>query len=127
MKLFAGVTDGCPKATEELACRFNHPLAYQAGNCRKGTLPLELGMLSLEAGTSVLSAVTMADDGAVVVRLYETSGQDDAVTLHFGADVKSAVSVNLLEQENGREVKVNGGDVSFTVPARSLFEVKVQR
>lgn len=127
VKLFAGVTDGCPKATEELACRFNHPLAYQAGNCRKGTLPLELGMLSLEAGTSVLSAVTMADDGAVVVRLYETSGKDDAVTLHFGADVKSAASVNLLEQENGREVKVSGGDVSFTVPARSLFEVKVQR
>lgn len=58
-------------------------------------------MLSLEAGTSVLSAVTMADDGAVVVRLYETSGKDDAVTLHFGADVKSAASVNLLEQENG--------------------------
>ena len=127
MKLFAGVTDGCPKETEELATRFNHPLAYQAGNCRKGTLPLEMGMLALEAKTSVISAITMADDGAVIVRLYETCGKDDAVTLHFGAEVKSAVSVNLLEQDNGREVRVNGGDVSFTIPANSLFEVKILR
>lgn len=127
VKLFAGVTDGCPRETEELAARFNHPLAYQAGNCRKGTLPLELGMLALEAKTSVLSAITMADDGAVVVRLYETCGKDDEVTLHFGAAVKGAVSVDLLEQDNGREVRVNGGDVSFTIPARSIFEVKVQR
>ena len=84
-------------------------------------------MLALEAKTSVLSAITMADDGAVVVRLYETCGKDDEVTLHFGAAVKGAVSVDLLEQDNGREVRVNGGDVSFTIPARSIFEVKVQR
>ncbi len=127
VKLFAGVTDGCPKETEELATRFNHPLAYQAGNCRKGALPLEMGAMTLEAKTSVISAVTMADDGAVIVRLYETCGKDDAVTLHFSTAVKDAVSVDLLERSNGRGVQVKGGDVSFTVPASSLFELKVRR
>ena len=82
-------------------------------------------MLALKAKTSVISAITMADDGAVIVRLYETCGKDDAVALHFGAEVKSAVSVNLLEQDDGREVRVSGGHVSFTIPANSLFEVKV--
>lgn len=126
VSLFIGVTDGCPKKTEELARRFNRKLAYQAGNCRKGTLPLELGMLSCEAESSVVSAVTFADDGCMIVRLYETAGREDHVTLHFGAPVEEAVSVDLLERPDGRAAAADGAAVSFSVPRSSLFEVKVR-
>ncbi len=125
ISILLGAFDGCPKQAEETASCFTHKLCYQAGNAHKGTLPLKSSFLSSCAESSVVSAVAACDDGSFIVRLYETAGKSDKVTLHFGAAVKSAVSVNLLEKPDGRTVSVSGSDVSFEIEPRCIFAVKI--
>ena len=116
----------CPKALEDTATTFNHPTYFMSNNAHKGTLPTTMSFLELDAQTTVLSALLPTEDVNVVnARFYETAGKDDKVTLKFGKTPTAAVSVDLNGREVESDVAVNGNEVSVSVKANCIGEVKV--
>ena len=85
-----------------------------------------MSFLELDAQTTVLSALLPTEDVNVVnARFYETAGKDDKVTLKFGKTPTAAVSVDLNGREVESDVAVNGNEVSVSVKANCIGEVKV--
>ena len=79
--LHIAAEDFCPKALEEAASEKNHAMNYEPANSHKGVLPSEGSFLNFDGGTAVISSMTLAENGEVVFTLYETCGEDTAVTL----------------------------------------------
>ena len=80
-------------------------------------------LLTLESGSSVLSGITKAEDGGLLVRVYETEGKTDTVQLKLGFPYKSAQTVSLEEKPNGGKVTGTDDTVSFTVEPLSLIHI----
>ena len=77
-----------------------------------------------------ISAVKMpeeADGKEMLIRLYETEGQDTEVTLAFCREIREAVLVdineNVLSDVSRPEVKEN--QVTFQVEAASIASIKL--
>ncbi len=111
---------------ERMATSFNHRLFYQPSNRHPGKLPMEGGLMTVEADGAQVSAVLPAGDGSLLVRVYETAGKDSRVRLIFGSVPQSAVRVNLMGNETGEASSVCGRCVEFTVAPYSLAAVKVR-
>ena len=77
---------------------FNNPLIVRKSSPHSGTLSDHWGLLDVSPSNVLLSALKLANDGAVVIRVYEAAGEPvtgAAITLH--ADVLSAQEANLME------------------------------
>lgn len=89
-----------------------------------GDMTQPSSFLSVENDHVIVETVKTAMDGdGLIVRMYEAHNQRGQVKLHFGRPVKSAVEVNLLEQEVG-PATVEGGSVSCAIRP---FEIKTLR
>ncbi len=113
----------------ENAATLNHPLTVISARPEKGNLPLSQGFLALKSGNAAVSAVKLAEaaDDALIIRVYETEGQETPVELSFAQSIKSAVLVDLTENEvPGGSIDINGNEVSFQLAAHSVASLKVQ-
>ncbi len=126
ISLFAGAIAPDAGTAEKLAQRCTHALCYQPSNCHAGTLPMENSLFRVDSDTAVLSAVTEAEEGGLILRFYETAGQIDNVCVRFGKAPSAAQAVDLAEQETAQPVTVHGNDVRFAVQPNSLFAVHVR-
>ncbi len=122
--LSVAVEDACPKAMEELATDINHGMSYQPVVAHKGTLPAESALLRFESDTAVLSSVSLAKDGSLLVRAYETCGKPGCAKVTLGFNAKEAQLVDLSERVTG-EAKAEGNTVCFELAANSLACVKI--
>ncbi len=78
---------------------FSHPVDVISG---KGSQPIRESFLTLEKGTVIISAVKKAegiDSKDVIIRLYETDGNETDVTLRFAYPVLSADWVDTHEEK----------------------------
>lgn len=119
-----GLETDCPKALEELASDVNYPLHFISDGSHTGTLPQETELLRFEAETAVLSGVTTADNGDLLVRFYETCGKACQVKLETLLPVKSAQSVDLMER-NCVQAETDGNTVTLTVQPYCIGEVRI--
>lgn len=122
--LFVGAEDACPKALEEFAVGLNCPLQYLPTNQHSGDWGMEKSMLSFESGTAVLSCVTTADDGGLLVRYYEACGKDTEISVTLDGAVKSAALTNLMGDEAGT-ASIQGTTVTAKVSANHIGAVKI--
>ena len=125
INLYLALSDATPKAMEELATDCNRALSYQPAGSHKGSMAPTGSLLTLESGSSVLSGITKAEDGGLLVRVYETEGKTDTVQLKLGFPYKSAQTVSLEEKPNGGKVTGTDDTVSFTVEPYSIQTVKL--
>jgi len=114
----------------QLGYDYNHSLTVLSTRPKAGTWPLTHGFITLEAGTVAISAVKVpeeADGKEMLIRLYETEGQDTEVTLAFCREIREAVLVdineNVLSDVSRPEAKKNR--VSFKVEAASIANIKL--
>ena len=115
------------KVLEDIATAINHPAYFLSNNSHPGALPMEQSYLSLDAASTVLSAVLpTGEPDALHVRFYETAGRDDPITLHFSRPVTSAVSTDLNGEARPGDISVRGNTVSLTAKAWSLGQVEVR-
>ena len=81
---------------------FNHPLTVISSRPQEsGNWPLAHAFIQLEAGTVAVSAVEMPEEAKgkeMLIRLYETEGQDTTVKLAFCRDIQEASLVDINEQ-----------------------------
>jgi len=86
---------------------FNHRLiAVQTGS---KDLKHEFKSVKLEPDNLIISAIKKAEkDNALIIRFFETRGERCDASLVFPSQIKSAESVNLLEEEPSQLVIKNG-------------------
>jgi len=125
INLWVAVDDSCPKALKTTADDFCYPMNYVSTGSHKGELTPAGSLLGFDAKTSVFSAAGLTGDGSLYVRVYETCGKDDTVTLMLPFSPKSAVLIDLNEKEIGL-AQVSGNVVSFKVKANCIAGVKVR-
>lgn len=125
INLAVGVSESCPKIVEELATNINNKFCFHSSNSHKGSLPLDFGLVEFNCDTAVISAITYANDGELLVRFYENCGKSSDVTITLGKQVKAAQSVDLMENPVDEIVSVNGNVVSCKARAYSITTLKI--
>ncbi|SHL38643.1 alpha-mannosidase [Roseibium suaedae] len=94
--LFEG--EGIPAKAEA----FNHPLRLEDAGEADTSLLLDSpdALIALEGGSVTVESVKQSEDGSgVVIRLWETHGQETATELLLPEGVKSLAEVDILERE----------------------------
>jgi len=110
---------------------FNHPLTVISSRPQEsGNWPLAHAFIQLEAGTVAVSAVKMPEEAKgkeMLIRLYETEGQDTTVKLAFCRYIQEASLVDINEQPlaDAPKPEVEGGKVAFPVGAGSIANIKL--
>ena len=100
-----------------------HAFFYQPGNVHEGTLPTEGGLVRLAAGEVSVLSVRPGENGEIVIRGYEASGNDGKAVFAFSQPVKEAYLTNL--EENAAKEATDIKDCEVTIPVRknALFEL----
>ena len=130
LALTAGTAD--PIELETLAYEATHITNYQSSMPHKGKLPAEMSMMKFESNSSVLSSVTMAQNGNLLIRAYEVSGNTDKITVSFDSlsvlknKIKSADVVNLDGSKNGTEIIVKDNRVYFEIEPYCIQAVEIE-
>ncbi len=119
-----GAETACPKLLEEMAAAINCPLHFVSGSQHTGSLPLECGLLSFQSDSAVISGVTTAENGDLLVRFYETCGKSATVTLKTAFPIQHAAAVNLMEQTL-HNISVESNQVTVTVEPYSIGAVSI--
>ena len=124
INLLVSVDSALPKALQEAAADFCHPMSYLHTGSHKGQLAPEGAMLEMAAATSVFSSAGATGDGALLVRVYETCGKADSVTIKLPFEPKKAVLVDLGENVTG-VADIQGRNVVFPIRANSIAAIKI--
>lgn len=123
IRLHAGVEEGCPKALYDTAFALHHPLRFQSGGVHKGELPAEASLLDITAEGTVLSGIFSEND-ALHIRLVETCGKADTVTLSLRDVVSNAELVDLSGQKTG-DVQVSGHTIKVNMEPNTVATVRI--
>jgi len=120
------VSSDDPKVLGDTAAVYDHPLYFLSSSSHKGSLPMEQSYLKLDARSTVLSAVVGSPRGdGLHVRLFETAGTEDSVTLGFAAPVTCSAAVDLRGRQVPSDITVKGREVTLTVKANTIAEIAV--
>ncbi|HEY3323640.1 MAG TPA: glycoside hydrolase family 38 C-terminal domain-containing protein [Planctomycetota bacterium] len=125
----AGLT---PADLTRMGAAFNQPLQVVPTDVHKGTLPKQAELLSCEPGNVLVSSIKKAEDErALIVRLYETSGEATTAKVSLNAGLWGAISgaeeVDLLEKPLAKSTaKASKGGFRVSVPAYGIASVKVR-
>ncbi len=123
--LWIGTCPANEKKAEELALSYNHNMFYQPSNCHTGTLPMEYSLLKVDAENAVVSGVVPNEDGSILVRVYETSGQSGQARITFNQKVTDAAAVNLMGEIQPGKAEVVEKQVILDLEPYSIAAVKV--
>ena len=109
---------------------FNHPLTALSVKPAGGSLPMAHSFVYLLSGTAVISAIKAPEDkrnNTLIVRLYETDGEDTNVRLRFAQEVHGLKAVDIHEQviADAKNMRIEGNDVVVGLSANSVLTVRV--
>ena len=113
-------------------CDLNHPLRIVGTDVHEGKLPAQAQFASVGPDNLIVSTVKKAEDeNALVVRVYETAGQQTTARIRFDRKLLGKVSgareVDLLERPVAKSAaKVSGNVVTVAVPPFGIASVKVK-
>lgn len=111
------------------ALEFNTDLdAMQLQNGIK--TPLKRYFLKIEPENVVLSALKRAEDGeGVILRFYETKGEETDARITLFREPKAVKTVNMLEEEDEgvkKELKKEGERIEVTLKPFEIVTLKIQ-
>jgi alpha-mannosidase len=113
-----------PKALCETAGDLCRGMSVISGSRHPGKLPLAQELLRLDAASTVLSSTSLSEEGDLLVRVYETAGQEDTVTLTGPGAIKTAALV-ALDGAVIRSLEPEGCSVSFRILPWKIGTVKI--
>ncbi len=123
--LVIGQDDG--KALLDAAAFCNHPAYFCSNYAHPGELSMEQSFLGLDSTSTVLTALVPTEKKEVItLRLCETCGRDDAITLRFSKSPVRAVCTDLTGKETGQTPIIEGCTVRITARAHSLCQLRIE-
>ena len=100
------------------------PLAVQTASA--GDLPQEFSFLRISPNNLILSALKKAEDSdEVILRFFETKGEETIAELELFRKIERATVANLLEQEE-YELKVNHNRLRMEVKPFEIVTLKLK-
>jgi alpha-mannosidase len=103
----------------------NVPLLAVATAPHPGELETARSLLSVDAPNVVIEAVKQAEDGSLVVRVYEAWGRRGPVTLRAPWLIGRVTTTDLMERELGT-VASDRSEVSFTIAPFEIATFKLE-
>lgn len=105
----------------------NHPVEVLETTAHSGTLPASHSFVAFESQHVILDTLKRAEDSDdVIVRMYESAGGREQVSIQFQFPVESVQVTNLLEQPESQLTVANTG-VSTGLSAFEVQTLKVLR
>jgi alpha-mannosidase len=101
------------------------PVPAVPGGAHRGALGTRHSFLELSAANAVVEAVMRADDGALVVRLYEAWGRRGPVTVRVPGPVTRASVTDLLGRPLA-DAPVSGNEVSLELTPFQIVTLKIE-
>lgn len=111
---------------------FCHPVSFISGRKHDGSLPLEGSFLKLIKGTVAVSTVKLPEDcnsnKQMLIRLYETSGENTKTAFKLPHNVSKAwfTDINENELSDGGIIDISGDYIEFEVHANSIVNVIIE-
>ncbi|MDO8685011.1 MAG: glycoside hydrolase family 38 C-terminal domain-containing protein, partial [Armatimonadota bacterium] len=108
------------------AHQHNVPLRPIITSVHPGRQPREKSFIRVEPANLIVSALKKSDrDGSLILRIYNTTGEDATASIKVGFPIKSGTLANLNEEPVGKELNLSDeGSFSFDMPA---FRVQTLR
>jgi alpha-mannosidase len=132
IKLWIALEESEPKALHDTAFALCHPPSIVSGSVHPGSLPPEKELLRMDSASTVLCSCA-ASSGGLLVRLCETAGKTDTVTLKFPFEIASARFVDLdgkdIASENHRDFQAlspYGNSLSLQMPPCRIRGLEVK-
>ncbi len=126
INLYVLIAPACPFQLKTKAQALTRNMVAVPTGAHEGTLKPNAALIDVQANSTVVSAVQIAKDNALTVRVYETAGHDDEVRIAMDAPVQRAVLTDLDENVLA-SAEVRGNAVSFPVPAYTICQVKIYK
>jgi len=104
----------------------NSPLLVRRGQTTTGDLPDQQSFLDVSAANVVATILKKAEDGrGLVLRFYETDGQDTRVTIKCPKGLVSAMSTDILEEDQ-KPIRVKAdGSIDIQVGKYAIETVRL--
>ncbi len=113
---FALIPAAAGKANKDyakLVQDYEHPIFTMAGRPHAGTLPVSDSFVRLISGNVLLSSAKVSEDGkAMILKLYETEGENGEFTVDCGFIPVSVSFADQLERPVSGDVKLEGSVVT---------------
>ena len=100
------------------------PVQTTVPNRAQGTLPLKYSFYEVEGKVSVSCFKKAAEDEAVILRLFNLSGNQETAVVKFAADIKAAYLVDLKEDVI-EEIKADGHKVTVSMDPNKICTLKI--
>ena len=111
--------------TPARAYGLNNPLIAAIAAPRKGALPAELSLVSVDSDNLIIEVVKKAEkENAVIVRLYEWTNTRGRAALTFALAPKQAYECDMLEQ-NVAALAVNGNQINLNFAPFEIKTIKI--
>ncbi len=105
---------------------FNYRLSAVPVAAHSGELPGEHSFVSTEPSNVALTAMKESEDGkSLVLRFYEWAGKQATARINIPAGAESAIAANLMEQEQGAPLHIDGNSVLFPVTPYSINTLRL--
>ena len=125
INLWVALENANPKVLRTLADNLCHPANYLSLGSQKGKLAPTASLLELESNSTVFSSAGITPDGEMYIRVYETCGTADKVTINLPLAPTFARLVDLSGNVVGNVV-ANGTKISFDVDAGCIAGVNLR-
>jgi alpha-mannosidase len=91
-----------------------------------GSLPARYSAIQPESQNIVLTAAKKAEDSsALILRFYEWAGKDGTVRIRIPKGATAAELTNLLEDQSGNPVSIDGDTISVPTHPYEIVTVKI--
>ncbi len=105
---------------------YNYKLEAMQVDSHAGTLPARNSFIKPEAQNIVLTAVKKAEDSnALILRFYEWAGKDSLTRIQIPKGATSAELTNLLEDQHGSNVPIEGNTITVPTHPYEIVTVKI--
>ena len=125
MTLWLGAGEGSGQALRTMTDDACHRLIYQPARIHSGALPARLGMLEVVSGQAAVSSIRM-ENGALLIRGYETAGQAGVAQLRLNLPVCSAALTDLSEKSGETPLSIQDGLISVPLRPCGIWLVRIQ-
>ncbi len=103
-----------------------HHLPLTVQTTSRGNLPQEFSFLELKPNNLILSALKKAEDSDdVILRFFETKGEETAAEVILFRKIKKAAVADLLEREE-YELKTDGNSLKLEVKPFEIVNLKLK-
>lgn len=106
---------------------YEHPIFTMAGRPHAGTLPVSEKFVQLVSGNVLLSSVKVSEDGkALILKLYETEGENGKFVIDCGFTPASVSQADQLERSTAGELCLEGQKLTACIAPYQLQILRLE-